>query len=200
MHQHDGAQVEQALLAHAPSELRRPDGRPVPRDPILLVDPRPGIRAFVGRALAAVGHPTLTAADAGAALALVQQVQPSLILLDARAQPAGGCRFLAGYHRLPPPHAPVIVFAATLQAAARAVPLPAGVWVRWRCELEEALAVIQATAAEGATLPPSVALDTSGRVAVLAWDDDGRPCWLAADGSHDGPTVGPCTDPSCLPA
>lgn len=209
MHRHKQAGAEQAFLADERSDLRSPGGRPAPQDPILVIDARDGIREFVARVLATVGHPTQTAADAGAALVLLQQVQPSLILVSGHAQPSGGIPFLTRYHRLPPPHAPVIIFAASAHAAARAVGLHAGAWERRRCSLEEVLAVIKATAAERTTLPTSVALDPSGSVAVLAWDDGSVPCWLVAGdredpnsggAPHDVRTAESCDGPSRLTA
>lgn len=180
MNKHDGVGAQRPSPADERPDLEGPGGRSVPQDPILVVGAGAGIRAFVARALAAVSHPALTATDDGAALVLAQQVRPCLILLDAWAPRMGDSPFLNCYHRLSPPHPPVIIFAGDSHTAARAVYASVGACVRKRCSLEEVLAVIKRTAAAGTTLPPSVALEPSGRIAVLAWEDASTPCWLVA--------------------
>ena len=50
--------------------------------PILVVDDDPGLRALVAAVLEMEGHSVVTAPDGSVALAIVDEAQPAIVLLD----------------------------------------------------------------------------------------------------------------------
>jgi CheY-like chemotaxis protein len=58
---------------------------------------------------ARAGYQVLEAPDGRAALRLVEAARPCLILLDVQMPDLDGWGFLDAYHRLPGPHAPVVL-------------------------------------------------------------------------------------------
>jgi len=87
---------------------------------VLVVEDDEGIREFVSMALADEGYDVAAAPHGAAALALVRQAQPNLILLDMRMPVMDGWEFSRAYRQTPPPHAPIIVLTAARDAADRA--------------------------------------------------------------------------------
>jgi DNA-binding response OmpR family regulator len=79
---------------------------------ILVIEDDAAISEYLQMALTDEGYAVSRAQDGLLGLALAQQVQPVLILLDIRLPNMDGIAFLDAYHKLPPPHAPVIVITA----------------------------------------------------------------------------------------
>src|SRR3954447_10342779 len=76
---------------------------------VLVVEDEPLIRDTVRVLIALEGCDARTANDGTAALAILEQWQPDLILLDLTLPDMNGATFIAAYHRTPPPHAPIIL-------------------------------------------------------------------------------------------
>lgn len=84
---------------------------------VLVVDDDQSIRETVEMALADEGYHVQTAPDGAAALALVGQWQPDIILLDMKMPIMDGWAFAAAYRRQPEPRASIIVLTAAQDAA-----------------------------------------------------------------------------------
>ena len=85
-------------------------------DPILIVDDDENIRQIVRLCLSDEGYEVVEAENGVAALAALEKVHPSLILLDLRMPVMDGWEFARRYRAQPGPHAPLIAFVAALNA------------------------------------------------------------------------------------
>ena len=83
---------------------------------ILLVDDDESIREIVDLCLTEEGYEVVTVAHGEAALAVVGDYQPHLILLDLRMPVMDGWQFARDYQARPGPHAPIVAFVAALDA------------------------------------------------------------------------------------
>lgn len=83
-------------------------------DRILVVDDDESIRQIVRICLSDEGYDVLEAPNGKAALEVVGEFQPDLILLDLRMPVMDGWEFVRRYRLTPGPHAPVIAFVAAL--------------------------------------------------------------------------------------
>ena len=93
--------------------------------PVLIVDDDEGIRELVDMVLSDDGYEVLTAAHGAAALAVLEQRAPAVILLDMRMPIMDGWEFAQAYRQRPGPHAPIIVVTAGRDAASRAAQIQA---------------------------------------------------------------------------
>src|SRR3954468_18566825 len=84
---------------------------------ILVVDDDQEIREMVEYALTEEGYDVLAADNGDAALRLLSETTPSLILLDMRMPVMDGWTSPRAYRRRPPPHAPIVVMTAAIDAA-----------------------------------------------------------------------------------
>ena len=116
---------------------------------VLVVDDDAGNRGLLADVLADDGHEVAQAADGAAALALLPDWQPDVILLDLLMPKIDGWDFLAAYqHR-----APVILLTAAQvtpdgTVAGRPLPPAAGVLVK-PFTLDDLFAVVQAAGVPG---------------------------------------------------
>lgn len=85
---------------------------------ILVVDDDETIREFLSLALMDEGYRVNTAWHGAAALKVVAQESPDLILLDMRMPVMDGWEFARNYRQQPGPHAPIVVLTAATDAAA----------------------------------------------------------------------------------
>lgn len=83
---------------------------------VLVVDDDVEIREMLRIALTEEGYPVLVASDGAAALALVEQHRPGVILLDMRMPVMDGWAFARAYAARPGPHAPILVMTAAVDA------------------------------------------------------------------------------------
>jgi len=119
---HDGHQAflarwetRQSAVLVAPSPPARPRRSAVLEvgtSTVLVVDDDPLQRGVAGLLLGHQGYRVLTAEHGAAALALIAQAPPDLILLDMDMPVMDGPTFAQAYAALPPPHAPIIVVSA----------------------------------------------------------------------------------------
>jgi two-component system, chemotaxis family, chemotaxis protein CheY len=89
---------------------------------ILFIDDDESIREFVSMALIDEGYEVNTAPHGAAALELLPQYLPDLILLDMRMPVMDGWAFLREYRQTSPPHVPIIALTASRNAPDAQVP------------------------------------------------------------------------------
>ena len=92
---------------------------------VLVVDDDASIREFLDLALQDEGYEVVHAVHGAAALELVEQRQPDVILLDMRMPVMDGWAFARAYRQKPGPHAPIIVLTAARDAAESAAQIQA---------------------------------------------------------------------------
>jgi CheY-like chemotaxis protein len=83
---------------------------------ILVVDDDETIQATLRAALELDGYRVVTAADGAAALGLLEDLTPCVILLDMRMPVLDGWGFAAAYRGREAPHAPLVVMTAAENA------------------------------------------------------------------------------------
>jgi CheY-like chemotaxis protein len=110
--------------------------------PILVVDDDEVILSTVEFTLSDEGYPVMTAPDGAAALDLVEQQPPELILLDMKMPIMDGWAFARAYRDQPGPHAPIVVMTAAADAARRAADIGANGYLAKPFDLEDLLTVV----------------------------------------------------------
>jgi CheY-like chemotaxis protein len=85
-------------------------------DRILIVDDDENIRQVVSIFLIDEGYDVLGVGNGQAALDVIGEFRPEIILLDLRMPVMDGWEFVRYYRALPGPHAPIIAFVAALRA------------------------------------------------------------------------------------
>jgi CheY-like chemotaxis protein len=93
--------------------------------PILLVDDDESILTTVELLLAEEGYAVVVAANGREALQRIAAQRPCLILLDMKMPVMDGWAFAAAYHKLPGPHAPIVVMTAAHDSQQRAAEIRA---------------------------------------------------------------------------
>ena len=83
---------------------------------ILLVDDDESIRQVVSIFLTDEGYTIAQAGNGQAALDVLDEFRPDMILLDLRMPVMDGWEFVRTYRKLPGPHVPIIAFVAALRA------------------------------------------------------------------------------------
>jgi len=89
----------------------------LPVERVLVVDDDESIRQIVRLCLTDEGYDVFEAANGQAALRIVDEYPPSLILLDLRMPVMDGWEFARHYRDTPEPHAPIVAFVAALNVA-----------------------------------------------------------------------------------
>jgi CheY-like chemotaxis protein len=115
----------------------------VPAERILIVDDDESIRQIVHMCLSDEGYQVVEASNGQAALALVEDFQPSLILLDLRMPVMDGWEFARRYHALPGPHVPIVAFVAALNAEQECADLPTAGILNKPFDLDELLQAVR---------------------------------------------------------
>jgi DNA-binding response OmpR family regulator len=111
---------------------------------VLLIEDDTAIREIVELALRDEGYEVLVAPEGTAALALIEQHPPDVILLDMKMPQTDGWAFAAQYaqQHAVATRAPIIVLTAAQDAAARAAEIGATDYLAKPFELEALLAMI----------------------------------------------------------
>ena len=115
----------------------------MPAERILIVDDDESIRQIVHMCLSDEGYQVVEASNGQAALALVEDFQPSLILLDLRMPVMDGWEFARRYHALPGPHVPIVAFVAALNAEQECADLPTAGILNKPFDLDELLQAVR---------------------------------------------------------
>jgi two-component system, chemotaxis family, chemotaxis protein CheY len=87
---------------------------------VLIVEDDESIREMLELVLESEGYEVTSASDGAAALALLEQTRPDLILLDMKMPVMDGWEFIARYRALTGAVAPVIVLTAAQDDSRRA--------------------------------------------------------------------------------
>lgn len=113
---------------------------------VLVVEDDDGIRDLVDIVLSSAGYEVLTASDGAAALQVVSEIHPDLILLDMRMPVMDGWELARRYRAGPAPHAPIVVLTAARDAAARAAEIDADGYLGKPFDVRELLSTVSAYA------------------------------------------------------
>jgi CheY-like chemotaxis protein len=96
---------------------------------VLVVDDDESVREYIDMALGDIGHEVFSAEHGIAALALLQDSVPDVILLDMRMPEMDGWEFAKRYHSQPGPKVPIVVMTAAQDAAERAAQVRADAYL-----------------------------------------------------------------------
>lgn len=175
----------------------------IPRDCVLLVDDSPEELRMLAETMQAAGMEAVMAPHGAAALTLVQDIMPRLIVLDAVMPGIDGfdlCRRLKGDPRVA--HVPIVFMTGLTDTAHVVEGLQAGAvdYVTKPVIMEELVARIRvhmgnARRAEGAR----IGLDATGRH-LMALDRQGAIVWCTPQAAASLRTLFPESDPVHLPA
>ncbi len=127
---------------------------------ILIVDDDPTLRQSFSKLLRAEGHSVTTAADGEAAVALVRQQPPELVIMDIRMPGMSGLQAFQEIHALQP-KLPVIIMTAfgTTETAIEATKLGAYDYVLKPFEVPDILATIHQALEAGRLMRTRVEVD-----------------------------------------
>ena len=92
---------------------------------ILLVEDEPSVQDALRRALAGRGYRVVTASDGAAALEILGQITPDLIILDIYLPLPDGRQVVHEYRQWSGPQAPILIITGAGYAAKRAAALDA---------------------------------------------------------------------------
>ena len=110
---------------------------------ILVVDDDESIRQIVRLFLSDEGYQVAEAPNGEVALAMLDAVEPALILLDLRMPVLDGWQFVRRYRELPGPHAPIIACVAALDAVRDCADLDIAGVLNKPFDLEDLLAAVR---------------------------------------------------------
>jgi CheY-like chemotaxis protein len=100
----------------------------VAADRVLVVDDDDSIRQIVRMCLADEGYKVGEAANGAAALEMLADFRPGLILLDLRMPVMDGWEFARQYRSMPGPHVPIVACVAAFDVSGECAELdPAGI-------------------------------------------------------------------------
>jgi CheY-like chemotaxis protein len=111
---------------------------------ILVVDDDDSIRQIVRLCLTDEGYIVHEAPNGEAALASIDDFQPSLILLDLRMPVMDGWEFARRYHALPGPHAPIVACVAALDVTQECADLQTAAILSKPFDLDDLLEAVRA--------------------------------------------------------
>lgn len=112
-------------------------------DRILVVDDDENIRQIVRLCLSDEGYAVDEAANGEAALAVIQEFKPRLILLDLRMPVMDGWEFARRYRSTPGPHVPIVAFVAALNATQDCADLEPATILTKPFDLDDLLAAVR---------------------------------------------------------
>ena len=96
---------------------------------LLVVDDDPTIREMLDMVLVSEGYEVVTAPHGAAALRLLDQIHPDVIVLDMKMPVMDGWQFLRQYRQRPDPKAPVVVLTAAQDDKRRAADVGANAYL-----------------------------------------------------------------------
>ena len=109
---------------------------------ILVVEDSREVREFLVMLLAGEGRAMLAARSGAEALARLRHHWPRLILLNYGLGDMTAADVAAAYHRLPPPHAPIVLTTGGPDAARLAAEIGAADWLVKPFDLDDLAALV----------------------------------------------------------
>ena len=109
---------------------------------ILVVEDDDSIRELVDVVLSGAGYEVLTAPNGAAALQVVGNARPDLVLLDMRMPVMDGWEFARQYRARPEPPAPIVLLTAARDAAERAEEIHANGYLGKPFDVQELLTLV----------------------------------------------------------
>jgi CheY-like chemotaxis protein len=109
---------------------------------VLVIDDNPDIQDIVVLALADEPYEVVTADHGAAALEVLGQWRPDVILLDLEMPVIDGSEFARIYRQTPGPHAPIVILSAAVDARAKARELGAAATLPKPFDLDELLEMV----------------------------------------------------------
>jgi CheY-like chemotaxis protein len=113
------------------------------------VDDDPTIREMLGMVLASEGYEVITAAHGAAALALVDQRRPHVILLDMKMPVMDGWEFLRQYRQRPGAKVPIVVITAAQDDRREAADIGAQAYIAKPFAIDDLLRAVDQCVAGG---------------------------------------------------
>src|SRR5438093_273241 len=110
---------------------------------VLIVDDDESIREFVEMALEDEGYDVVSAEHGAAALDVLNEGLPNLILLDMAMPVMDGWEFARQYRARPGPHAPIVVVTAAREAAERARQISADNYLAKPFDLDRLIQLVE---------------------------------------------------------
>jgi DNA-binding response OmpR family regulator len=123
---------------------------------VLVVEDDPDLLALMDMILSDAGYRVRTAAEGGAALELIAQEMPALILLDMRMPGMNGWEFARAFRARHRRAIPIVVVTAAEDARARAEEIAADGWLAKPFDLDAVVAVAERHAGPPARCDPAV--------------------------------------------
>lgn len=122
-------------------------------DRILVVDDDEAIRQIVSMCLTDEGYDVFQAANGLVAIEVLEQVQPSLILLDLRMPVMDGWEFARRYCARRGPHAPIVAFVAAFNPGQECAEIDSAGILTKPFELDELLDAVRSQLAARSISP-----------------------------------------------
>lgn len=110
---------------------------------VLIVDDDESIRDVLDLVLSQQGYEVTTAPHGAAALSILDQISPAVILLDMKMPVMDGWEFARAYRGRPGPRVPIVVLTAATDAAERAGEIGAEDYVSKPCNLDDLFRTIK---------------------------------------------------------
>ncbi|CAA9216657.1 MAG: hypothetical protein AVDCRST_MAG77-248 [uncultured Chloroflexi bacterium] len=120
---------------------------------VLVVEDDAGLRALLVEFFRGEGHDARAAEDGPAALHVVAQWTPDVIVLDRHMPGMDGEEFARIYRALPPPHAPLVLLTGHAQPEAAGERVGTAAVVVKPFALDELLTTVARAAREPALIP-----------------------------------------------
>ena len=111
--------------------------------PILVVDDDHALRDFIRLVLEDAGYEVVEATEGVAALDVMRQFQPRLILLDMRMPGMNGWEFVNALHEAERPIPPIVMMTAGHDPKAKASEIGADRWLAKPFDLDQLVAAVE---------------------------------------------------------
>jgi DNA-binding response OmpR family regulator len=144
---------------------------------IMTIDDDVRMRQLLSRALVSEGYDVVAAEHGAAALDLIAQTPPDLILLDLDMPVMDGRAFGMAYQRAPGHHAPIIVLSASPTANEAAEQIAAAGVLPKPFDLDELLATVNACGHRQERGPPILAAALGATVDHCVLGRNGCSIW-----------------------
>jgi two-component system, chemotaxis family, chemotaxis protein CheY len=110
---------------------------------LLVIEDDPAIREMLEMVLDSEGFEVVTAQHGAAAMAMLEAVEPSLILLDMKMPVMDGWSFLERYRQRPGAKVPVVVLTAAQDASRRAAEVGADAYVAKPFVIDDLVRIVE---------------------------------------------------------